>query len=59
MSVSMGRRVKLHESSLTVHQLNEPHTADKDDERNSDDSGGANRNLFLDAFSLPAVYDCV
>lgn len=59
MSVSMGRRGKLHESGLTVHQLNELHTADKDDERNNDDSGGANRGLFLDAFSLPAVYDCV
>lgn len=42
MSVSMGRRGKLHERGLTVHQLNEPHTADKDDERNNDDSGGAN-----------------
>ncbi len=59
MWVSMGRREKLHESGLTVHQLNEPHTADKDDERNNDDSGGANRGLFLDAFSLPAVYGCM
>lgn len=49
MSVSMGRRGKLHESSLSVHQLNEPHTADKDDEKNNDDSRGANRVLFLDA----------
>lgn len=59
MSVLMGRRGKLHESVLTVHQLNEPHTADKDDERNNDDSGGANGGLFLDAFTLPAVYDYV
>lgn len=59
MSVSMGRPGKLHESGLTVHQLNEPHTADKDDERNNDDSGGANGVLFLDAFSSPAVHDCM
>lgn len=39
MSVSMGRRGKLYESSLTVHQLNEPHTADKDDESNNNYSG--------------------
>lgn len=39
MSVSMGRRGKLHESGLTIHQLNESHTADKDDERNNNDSG--------------------
>lgn len=58
MLATMGRRVKLHKSDLTVHQLNEPHTADKDDERNNDDSGGANRVLFLDAFSSPAVYNC-
>lgn len=45
--MSMGRRGKLHKSSLTVHQLNEPHTADKDDGRNNDDSGGANRVLFF------------
>lgn len=43
----MGRRGKLHENSLTVHQLNEPHTADKNDGRNNDDSGGANRVLFF------------
>lgn len=49
MSVSMERRGKLHESGLSVHQLNEPHTADKDDEKNNDDSRGANRVLFLDA----------
>lgn len=49
--MSMGRRGKLHESGLTVHQLNEPHSADKDDERNNDDSGGANGLLFIDAFS--------
>lgn len=59
MSMSMGRQGKLHESGLTVHQLNESHTADKDDERNNDDSGGANRVLFLDAFSLPTVYNYV
>lgn len=57
MSVSMERRGKLHESGLSVHQLNEPHTADKDDEKNNDDSKGANRVLFLDAVSLPAVYE--
>lgn len=32
---------ELHESSLTVHQVNdEPHAADKDDEKNNDASGG-------------------
>lgn len=51
MSVSMERQGKLHESGLIVHQLNESHTADKDDERNNDDNGGANGVLFLDAFS--------
>lgn len=56
--MSLGRHGKLHERGLTVHQLNEPHSADKDDERNNDDSGGANRGLFLDAFSL-CVYNCV
>ena len=59
MMMSLGRHGKLHESGFTVHQLNEPHTADKDDERNNDDSGGANRGLFLDAFSLPGVCNCV
>lgn len=59
MPVLMGRRRKLHESSLTVHQPNEPHTADKDDEKNNDDSRGANRMLFLVASSLPAVNVCV
>lgn len=53
MSVLMGRWGKLHESGLTVHQLNKPHTADKDDERSNDDVGGAIGVLFLDAFSLP------
>lgn len=57
-SVKMGTRVKLHKSGLTLHQLNEHHAADKHDERNNDDSGGANRLLFLDAFSLLAVCNC-
>lgn len=47
MSASMERRGKLHESGLSIHQPNEPHTADKDDEKNNDDSKGANRALFL------------
>ncbi|KAM3611254.1 uncharacterized protein V6R79_015639, partial [Siganus canaliculatus] len=59
MSILMGRRGKLHESGLNVHQQSEPHAADKDDEKNNDGGGGANRVLFLDAFSSPAVYDCV
>lgn len=59
MPVSMGRRRKLHESGLTVHQLNKPHAADKDDEKNNNDSRGANRMLFLVALSSPAVNVCI
>lgn len=42
----------LHESSLIVHQLHEPHMADKNDEKNNDDSWAANPGLFLDAPKL-------
>lgn len=56
-SVSMVRQGKLHENGLTVHQLHEPHIADKDDQKNNDDSSGANRVLFLAASSLPALYE--
>lgn len=59
MSVSMEMRGKLYERGLAVPQLNEPHTADKDDEKNNDDSRGANGVLFLDALSLLAVHNCV
>lgn len=56
MAVWMERREKLHESGLTVHQLHEPHTADKNDEKNNDDSWAANPGLFLDTQSLPALF---
>lgn len=47
---------KLHESCLTVHQLHEPRTADKNDEKNNGDSWAANRGLFLATLSLPALF---
>lgn len=37
---------------MTVHQLNDPRIADKDDERNDDDSEGVSGELFLDAWPL-------
>lgn len=52
MAVWMERREMLHESSLIVHQLHEPHMADKNDEKNNDDSWAANSGLFLDAPKL-------
>lgn len=52
MAVWMERREMLHESSLIVHQLPEPHMADKNDEKNKDDSWAANLGLFLDAPKL-------
>lgn len=52
MAVWMERREMLHESSLIVHQLHEPHMADKNDEKNNDDSWAANPGLFLDAPKL-------
>lgn len=52
MAVWMGRREMLHESSLIVHQLHEPHMADKNDEKNNDDSWAASPGLFLDAPKL-------
>lgn len=58
VSVPMERLGKLHESGLTVQQLS-PTLLIRDDERNSDDGGGASGLLFLDAFSLLAVYDCI
>lgn len=52
MAVWMERREMLHESSLIVHQLHEPHMADKNDEKNNDNSWAANPGLFLDASKL-------
>lgn len=52
MAVWMGRREMLHESSLIVHQLHEPYMADKNDEKNNDDSWAASPGLFLDAPKL-------
>lgn len=64
MAVWMKRREMLHESGLTVHQLHEPHMADKNDEKNNDDSWAANPELYLDPNPFPklgcfGVFQCV
>lgn len=51
-AVGMERREMPHESSLIVHQLHEPHMADKNDEKNNHDSWAAIPGLFLDAPKL-------
>lgn len=39
---------ELHESGLTVHQVNDgPHAADKDDEKNNDASGGEGSGVWV------------
>lgn len=52
MAVWMERCEMLHESNLIVHQLYEPHMADKNDEKNNDASWAASPELFLDASKL-------